>query len=400
MLYELHDLTRHALFAPMNWAGRLGQTMLEPVRHMPAPFTPWSEAARLYSAGFGMLERVTRAYAKPEFGVGVEEQLVWQKPFCNLLHFPAETPDAPRVLIFAPLSGHHATLLRGTVESLVGEHEVFITDWLDAKHVPVSAGRFGLDEYIDYVMEIMELVGAGGPYSVLAVCQPCVPVLAATALLNEDGAPFLPKSMALMSGPIDPGAAETEVTRFAQKHSLRSFERKLIHRVPSLYPGRYRRVYPGMVQLAGFMSTQMDRHVKQHLDLFQHLSMMDGDAAERITEFYDEYLAVLDMTAEFYLETIERVFQRRDLAHGRFTWRGRPVDLGAIDRVRLLTVEGERDDICAPGQTFAAHALLRNLPDDMKEHHLQEGVGHYGVFSGSRYRNGILPVLKRTFAAA
>jgi poly(3-hydroxybutyrate) depolymerase len=214
----------------------------------------------------------------------------------------------------------------------------------------------------------------------------------------RSSAPGLPQSLVLMAGPIDPGAAETEVTRFALKHSLKSFERKLIHRVPSRYPGRQRRVYPGMVQLAGFMSTQMDRHVKQHLDLFRHLSMMDGDAAERITEFYDEYLAVLDLTAEFYLETIDRVFQRRDLAHGRFTWRGRTVDLGAIRDVRLLTVEGEKDDICAPGQTYATHALLHNLPDRMKAHHLQEGVGHYGVFSGSRYRAGILPLLKETFA--
>ncbi|MGQ9368347.1 polyhydroxyalkanoate depolymerase [Azospirillum sp. ST 5-10] len=400
MLYELHDLTRQALFAPMNWAGQLGQTMLQPVRHLPPHLAPLGEAARLYAAGFGLLERVTRTYDKPAFGLAVAEEVVWRRPFCNLLRFPAERPDAPRVLIFAPLSGHHATLLRGTVESLLGEHEVFITDWTDAKRVPLAEGRFGLDEYIDYTLAILDFVGSGGPYAALAVCQPCVPVLAAVALMSEDGSPGLPHSLALMSGPIDPGAAETEVTRFALKHSLQSFERKLIHRVPSRYPGRFRRVYPGMVQLAGFMSTQIDRHVKQHLDLFQHLSMMDGDAAERITDFYDEYLAVLDLTAEFYLETIDRVFQRRDLAHGRFAWRGRTVDPAAIDGVRLLTVEGQKDDICAPGQTVAAHALLRNLPASMKDHHLQEGVGHYGTFSGSRYRAGILPKLKRLFAEA
>ncbi|WP_029010392.1 polyhydroxyalkanoate depolymerase [Azospirillum halopraeferens] len=398
MLYELHDLTRHALFAPMNLAGRIGQSMLQPARHLPAPFAPFTGAARVYAAGFGMLERVTRHYDKQPFGLPVAEDVVWQRPFCNLLRFAPARAGAPRVLIFAPMSGHHATLLRGTVESLIGEHEVFITDWLDAKQVPLSEGRFGLDEYIDYTMAIMEHVAGDGAFDVLAICQPCVPVLAAVSLMSEDGSAALPRSLVLMSGPIDPGAAETEVTRFALKHDLRWFERKVIHRVPSRYPGRFRRVYPGMVQLAGFMSTQIDRHMKQHLDLFRHLSAMDGDAAERIVEFYDEYLAVLDLTAEFYLETIDRVFQRRDLAHGRFTWRGRPVDPGAIERVRLLTVEGEKDDICAPGQTIAAHALLRNLPESMKANHVQDGVGHYGVFSGSRYRKGILPVLQRTFA--
>lgn len=395
MLYELHDLTRQALFAPLNWAGRLGQAALQPVAHR----TPLHPHAKVWAAGLELLERATRTYPKQPFGLGVEEETVWSHPFCNLLRFRATRPDAPRVLLFAPMSGHHATLLRGTVESLIGEHDVFVTDWLDAKYVPLSAGEFGLDDYTAAVMDLFAFMAEGGPFDVLAVCQPCVPVLAATSLLSEDKADTLPRSLVLMSGPIDPGAAETEVTRFALKHDIGWFERSLIHRVPTRYPGRFRRVYPGMVQLAGFMSTQIDRHLNQHLDLFRHLVAMDEDAADKITEFYDEYLAVLDLTAEFYLDTIERVFQRRDLAAGRLEWRGRSVDPGAIETVRLLTIEGERDDICAPGQTQAAHGLCRNLPAGFKAHHLQQGVGHYGVFSGSKYRKGILPLLKKTFAA-
>lgn len=399
MLYEIHDLTRQALFAPMNWAGRLGQMALQPMQRTPLPLAPLHGAAQMWAAGLGLLERATRTYPKQPFGLDVEEEVVWSRPFCNLLRFKAARPGAPRVLLFAPMSGHHATLLRGTVESLIGDHEVVVTDWQDAKYVPVSEGRFGLDEYIGTVMEIFAFMAEGGPFDVLSVCQPCVPVLAATALLSEDGADTLPRTMVLMSGPIDPGAAETEVTRFALKYDLPWFERSLIHRVPSRHPGRFRRVYPGMVQLAGFMSTQIDRHLNQHLDLFLHLATMNEDAAEKITEFYDEYLAVQDLTAEFYLETIERVFQRRDLAAGRFEWQGRRVDPGAIEKVRLMTVEGERDDICAPGQTQAAHGLCRNLPSAMKAHHVQAGVGHYGVFSGSKYRKGILPLLQKAFAA-
>jgi poly(3-hydroxybutyrate) depolymerase len=330
--------------------------------------------------------------------VAVEEEIVWSRPFCDLIRFRADRPHAPRVLIIAPMSGHHATLLRGTVESLIREHEVFITDWADAKFVPAAKGRFDLDAYTAYVMEMFRFLARGGPFHVIAVCQPCVPAFAATAMLSEDRSDALPRSLVLMSGPLDPGANETEVTRFALKHDLGWFERHVIHTVPRRYPGRNRRVYPGLVQLGAFMSTQLSRHVSQHMDLFMAVMRMREEDAQKIMEFYDEYLAVQDLSADFYLDTLHRVFQRRDLSNGQFDWHGRPIDPGAIETVRLVTIEGEKDDICGPGQTFAAHAMCRNLPDSLKTHHLQSGVGHFGTFSGSKYRAGILPILKRTFA--
>jgi poly(3-hydroxybutyrate) depolymerase len=396
MHYELYDLFRQSLLQPLNFTGRFGQVALEPLRPLlPAPVRGHMDA--IY-ATLHTLERLTRLYPKQPFNVGVEEEVVWSRPFCDLIRFRADRTDAPRVLIIAPMSGHHATLLRGTVESLIHEHEVFITDWADAKFVPVAKGRFDLDAYTAYVMETFRFMARGGPFHVLAVCQPCVPAFAATAMLSEDRSDALPASLVLMSGPLDPGANETEVTRFALKHDIDWLERHVIHTVPRRYPGRNRRVYPGLVQLGAFMSTQLTRHVSQHMDLFMAVMRMREEDAQKIMEFYDEYLAVQDLSAEFYLDTLHRVFQRRDLANGQFDWHGRPVDPGAIETVRLVTIEGEKDDICGPGQTFAAHAMCRNLPDALKVHHLQPGVGHFGTFSGSKYRAAILPLLKRTFA--
>ncbi len=396
MHYELYDLFRQNLLQPLNFTGRVGQVALEPFR----PFLPFAFRGQLDAmyASLHTLERLTRLYPKQPFNVGVEEERVWSRPFCDLIRFPADREGAPRVLIVAPMSGHHATLLRGTVESLVLDHEVFITDWADAKFVPLAKGRFDLDSYISYVMEMFRFLSKGGPFHVLAVCQPCVPVFAATAMMSEDRSESLPRSMVLMSGPLDPGANETEVTRFGLKHDLEWFEQRLIYTVPRRYPGRNRRVYPGLIQLGAFMSTQMSRHVTQHVDLFHAVMRMNAEDAQKITEFYDEYLAVQDLSADFYLDTLFRVFQRRDLANGQFDFHGRQIDPGAIENIRLVTIEGEKDDICAPGQTFAAHAMCRNLPDRLKTHHLQPGVGHFGTFSGSRYRAGVLPLLQEVFA--
>lgn len=396
MHYELYDLFRQNLLQPLNFTGRVGQLALEPFRpFLPTPVRGHLDAAY---ASLHALERLTRMYPKQPFNLGVEEEVVWSRPFCELIRFPAERENAPRVLIIAPMSGHHATLLRGTVESLVRTHEVFITDWADAKFVPLGKGRFDLDAYVAYVMEIFRFLARGGPFHVLAVCQPCVPAFAATAILSEDRSHALPQSLVLMSGPMDPGANETEVTRLALKHDLDWFEQQVIHTVPRRYPGRNRRVYPGLIQLGAFMSTQFTRHINQHMDLFWAVMRMREEDAQKITEFYDEYLAVQDLSADFYLDTLHRVFQRRDLPRGELDWHGRPIDPGAIETVRLVTIEGEKDDICAPGQTSATHALCRHLPDRLKTHHLQQGVGHFGTFSGSKYRAGILPLLKRVFA--
>ncbi|MBV8400730.1 MAG: polyhydroxyalkanoate depolymerase [Acetobacteraceae bacterium] len=396
MHYELYDLFRQSLLQPLNLTGRFGQVALDPIRPLlPSPVRGHMDA--MY-ATLHVLERLTRLYPKQPFNVGVKEDVVWSRPFCDVIRFAADNPDAPRVLILAPMSGHHATLLRGTVESLVHEHEVFITDWADAKYVPLAKGRFDLDAYTAYVMEMFRFMARGGSFHVLAVCQPCVPAFAATAMLSEDRSEALPTSLVLMSGPIHPGANETEVTRFALKHDLDWFERHVIHTVPRRYPGRNRRVYPGLVQLGAFMSTQISRHLNQHMDLFVAVMRMREEDAQKIIEFYDEYLAVQDLSADFYLDTLHRVFQRRDLAKGEFDWHGRTIDPGAIEAVRLVTIEGEKDDICAPGQTVAAHDMCRNLSDSLKVHHLQPGVGHFGTFSGSKYRAGILPLLKRSFA--
>jgi poly(3-hydroxybutyrate) depolymerase len=397
MHYELYDLFRQNLIQPLNFSGRVGQIALEPLR----PYLPDAMRGHIDAmyATLHTLERLTRLYPKQPFSVGVEEEIVWSRPFCELIRFAADRPDAPRVLIIAPMSGHHATLLRGTVASLVRDHEVFIADWADAKFVPLAKGRFDLDAYTAYVMEMFRFLARGGPFHVLAVCQPCVAAFAATAVLSEDRSDALPESLVLMSGPMDPGANETEVTRFALKHDIDWFERHVIHTVPQRYPGRGRRVYPGLVQLGAFMSTQLSRHVTQHVDLFMAVMRMREEDAQKITEFYDEYLAVQDLSADFYLDTLHRVFQRRDLPRGQFDWHGRTIDPAAIETVRLVTIEGENDDICAPGQTYAAQEMCVNLPDELKIHHLQPGVGHFGTFSGSKYRAGILPLLKQTFGA-
>jgi polyhydroxyalkanoate depolymerase len=314
------------------------------------------------------------------------------------VHFAKDTPaPGPRVLLVAPLSGHFSTLLRETVRTLLRDHDVYLTDWRNARDVSVAEGRFGLDEYTELVIRFLEVVGPGA--HVMAVCQPCVPVLAAVAVMAEDGNAAQPRSTVLMAGPIDTRVSPTAVNDLATSRSIDWFERRVVATVPARYPGGGRRVYPGFLQVSAFLGMNLPRHVRSHMQLYRDL--VDGDSAgvEVTTAFYDEYFAVLDMAAEFYLETVRAVFQEHRLARGEHGYRGRTVDPSAIRRTALLTVEGERDDICAAGQTLAAHDLCPRIRPFQKRHHLQPGVGHYGVFSGRRWESQVYPVVRAVIRA-
>jgi poly(3-hydroxybutyrate) depolymerase len=395
MIYTLHHM-RQRMLEPLNLAAETGQMMLQPAANFFAP-------ARFAQASLEMVGRVTRTYAKPDFGLDIEEEVVDEKPFCRLLHFPNRygRTDGRTILLVAPLSGHHATLLRDTVDAFIEEDEVLITDWTCASQVPTKHGDFGLDGYIDYLLDFLRqghALAGGQGYHAVAVCQPTVPLLAAVSLMAEAGSPERPRSMTLMSGPIDPAAAPTEVTELAGRHSMDWFRQHVIHKVPLSHPGAGRGVYPGYLQLAGFMAMNPDRHVEQHANLFYDRLRGDHASAQRLTDFYDEYLSVLDMDGAFYLDTIERVFQKRELARGTMTWRNQRVDPAKITDVATLTVEGGRDDISAPGQTAAAHDLLTGLPAAKTAHHLEEGAGHYGSFAGRRFHESILPRLRAFMA--
>jgi poly(3-hydroxybutyrate) depolymerase len=381
------DATRLALVNPLN----------------PLSRTP---VGRTLAASCELFERMTRRYGKPAWNIDetvvdgetvpVTQHVVWDRPFCRLLHFekslPAGARPQPKLLIVAPLSGHYATLLRGTVRTMLPEHDVYITDWVDARMVPIFQGGFDLDDYIDYLIEMLHALG--GDTHMMAVCQPSVPVLAAAAVMSERDDPYRPRSMTLMGGPIDTREAPTAVNKLAQERGLDWFRDRAIVRVPPPNPGFMRDVYPGFLQLSGFMSMNLDRHLSAHRQFFQHLVQGDGDGAEKHREFYDEYLSVMDLTAEFYLQTVEKVFIDHALPKGEFTHRDRLVDPGAITDVALMTVEGERDDISGLGQTKAAHRLCANLPDGMKQHYMQPRVGHYGVFNGSRFDAEIAPRIR------
>ncbi len=392
MLYELHEMQRMA-WAPARLAAEAGrQAAANPL----LPFA-WHPAGRAMGAFCEMFERSTRRHGKPEFGirrveaggrtVAVREEVALSQPFCDLAHFRRDGRRGdPKVLLVAPLSGHFATLLRDTVRGLLGAHDVYITDWQDARQVPASRGAFTLDDYIDTLLEFIAHLGPD--LHVIAVCQPAVPALAATALLDADRAP---RSLTLMGGPIDTRVGVTRVNEFALAHDRRWFERTLIQTVPLPYPGFGRRVYPGFIQLSGFMGMNLDRHVGAHLRMFEHLVAGDGESAAQHRRFYDEYLAVMDLPAEYFLQTLERVFRNHDLPRGRFRHRGRPVEPATIRNTALMTVEGALDDISGVGQTEAAHALCRNLPPERRRHRLQAGVGHYGIFNGRRWRSEILP---------
>jgi poly(3-hydroxybutyrate) depolymerase len=354
-----------------------------------------NSATRNLTAAYELIARAGLSHTRPAFGIGsvtvgnreveVSEEAAAATPFGTLLHFKKHAGTAqPRVLMVAPLSGHFATLLRATVRTMLPEHDVFITDWHNARDVPLTAGRFGVDEYVDHLIKFIEVMGPGA--HVLAVCQPCVAALAAAAAMAEAGNPAQPRSLTLMAGPIDTRVNSTRVNELAKTRSIEWFERNLIASVPLRHPGAFRRVYPGFVQLAAFMSMNIDRHVKAHRELYENLANGEAEKAAITKAFYDEYFAVLDLTAEFYLETVRLIFQEHALPRGRLDYRGRRVDPAAIRRTMLFTVEGERDDICAVGQTVAAHDLCGNLRPYLKRHHMQAGVGHTACFPASAGR--------------
>ena len=326
--------------------------------------------------------------------VAVREEVIAATPFCDLLRFAKDEGSTiqPRVLLVAPVSGHFATLLRNTVQTLLRDHDVYITDWKNARDIPLEAGTFGFDDYVDHLVHFLEEIGP--PVHMIAVCQPCVSALAAVALMSKDENPATPLSLTLMGGPVDVRINPTAVNDLANSKDYQWFEDNLIVQVPWRYAGRGRRVYPGFLQLTAFMAMNSGRHHDQHRALYQHLADGEEEQAKAIRDFYDEYFAVLDLTAEFYLETIDRVFQRALLATGELDYRGQRIDPGQIRRTALLTVEGERDDICAVGQTAAAHDLCTGLRPHMKRHYLQAGAGHYGVFSGRRWDSQIYPQLR------
>lgn len=398
MFYQFYELN-HAMLQPYRAiadGARLFYTN---------PLNPLSQTSygRSMAAIAELFERGTRRYTKPEFGldkveiggkpVDVSEEIVWSRPFCDLIHFnrsgDLNLADEPKILIVAPMSGHYATLLRGTVEALLAHGNVYITDWADARAVPVSEGQFDLDDYIDYMIEIIRELGPDT--HVIAVCQPSVPVLAAISVMEARKDSAVPVTMTLMGGPIDTRKNPTAVNALAGEKDIDWFRSNVIMPVPFPHAGFMRPVYPGFLQLSGFMSMNLDRHMIAHKEFFLHLVRDDGDSALKHREFYDEYLAVMDLTAEFYLQTVQTVFMEHALPKGRMKHRDEKVEPAAISSVALLTIEGENDDISGLGQTKAAHDLCTGIPGHMHEHYMQPKVGHYGVFNGSRFRAEIVP---------
>ena len=398
MFYQLYEMNYAALqpFRALSDVTRILYTNpLNPLSHTPF--------GKMIAASAELFERTTRRYGKPAFGLdtvkidfktySVTEKVAWSRPFCNLIHFERDLPKNrkadPKLLIVAPMSGHYATLLRGTVEAMLPHADVYITDWIDARMVPVTDGSFDLDDYIDYIIEMLHALGEDT--HVIGVCQPSVPVLAAAAVMEKRGDKLSPASMTLMGGPIDTRCNPTAVNLLAEKKGINWFRDNVIMQVPWPLPGVGRSVYPGFLQLSGFMSMNLDRHIIAHKDFFMHLVKNDGDSAEKHRDFYDEYMAVMDLTAEFYLQTVDTVFVRHSLPKGEMMHRGELVDCSAIRNVALFTVEGENDDISGIGQTQAAQTLCVNVPDERRAHYMQPKVGHYGVFNGSRFRAEIVP---------
>jgi polyhydroxyalkanoate depolymerase len=370
---------------------------------------PGHGMVRNLTAAYELIARAGLTHSRPDYGitqvtvgnreVEVREEAAHVTPFGTLLHFKKDIEaEQPRVLLVAPLSGHFATLLRGTVRTMLPEHDVYITDWHNMRDVPRSAGRFGFDEYVEHLIKFIEVIGEGA--HVLAVCQPCVAVLEAVAVMAQSQNPAQPRSMTLMAGPIDTRVNPTKVNELANSKPIDWFEKNLIARVPFRHDGAFRQVYPGFVQLAAFLSMNIDRHIKAHRELYENLRLGELDKAKITKDFYDEYFAVLDLSAEFYLETVQWVFQEHRLPKGTLTWNGEKVEPRAIKRTALLTVEGERDDICAVGQTLAAHDLCSSLRPYRKRHHMQAGVGHYGVFSGKRWEQQIYPLVKNVILSS
>lgn len=405
--YQLYEIA-HLALAPARAFSDAMRLMLK------NPWNPWTHThvGRNLAASAEIFERVTRRYGKPIFGfssvtsesgiIPVVENIVWEQPFCRLVNFAWENggPPKEKLLIVAPMSGHYATLLRGTVEAFLPHYDVYITDWADARMVPLSTGSFSLDDYIDYLMQICQFLKSDRETRLhtLGVCQPSVPLISAVALLETEGSVSIPNSMVLMGGPIDTRKSPTSVNQVAQERGINWFRRNCIVTVPFPYPGVGREVYPGFLQLSGFMAMNLDRHVNAHLEMFNHLVQGDGDSAEKHRDFYDEYLAVMDLDATYFLQTVDEVFVRHSLPRGELRHRGVRVDLAQIKRTALMTIEGEKDDISGVGQTAAAQELCTNIPAERKRHYLQLGVGHYGVFNGSRFRKEIAPRIRNFFA--
>lgn len=408
MLYHIYEMN-HAVLAPWRAMADTAHDFWQ------SPANPLAKTyiGRSMTASLELFERMTRRYGKPAFSITetvidglsipVSEIPALKKPFCTLLHFNKEwTTNAPpkrqeKLLLVAPMSGHYATLLRGTVEAMLPHADVYITDWQDARHVPVTAGAFDLDDYIDYVIEMLRFLGPGT--NVMAVCQPSVPVLAAVSHMSAIDDPYVPKSMVLMGGPIDTRRNPTVVNTLAVRRGTDWFRNNVIVKVPFPHEGAFRDVYPGFMQLTGFMTMNLDRHIDAHRELFWHLVEGDGDSAEKHREFYDEYMSVMDLTAEFYLQTVDVVFQRHLLPKGEMLHRGRPVDLGAIEDIAILAIEGERDDISGIGQTKAALTLAKSLPAAKKKYLMAKAVGHYGIFNGRKWRDEIAPVVEKWIRA-
>jgi poly(3-hydroxybutyrate) depolymerase len=410
MLYHAYEIT-HAAISPMRAAARLGrEVMSNPLNPMASSY-----GSRAVSAALEMFINATRRYSKPEFGIAsvivdgvetpIEEEMVWEAPFAQVVHFKRVSPAAdarkdPKVLIVAPMSGHYATLLRGTVRDMLPNHEVYITDWIDAREVPMVHGEFDLDDYTDYLIRMVEaLSDEGERITVMAVCQPGIPVMAASALMATTKNPKRPAAMVLMGSPMDTARNPKQPNELAVKRPLGWFENNVVVMVPWPCRGFMRRVYPGFLQLSGFLAMNMDRHVDAHVHQFQNLVRGDGDSAEQHRTFYDEYLSVMDLTAEFYLQTIERVFQKRLMARGEYLYRNTLLDTTQIDDIALMTVEGEKDDITGLGQTEAAHDMTPHLPEAKRERYVAEGVGHYGVFNGSKWRKLIEPRVREFIRA-
>ncbi len=398
MIYQLHEFQKTVMAPVVSWA--------DTARHLfTSPMSPlsYSPLSRTFAANSEMFMRLMRRYPKPEWGItealvngeraAVTCEVVIDKPFCQLLHFRKEVQvEQPKLLIVAPLSGHYATLLRDTVRTVLVDHDVWVTDWADAKMVPLAHGGFHLDDYVDYIREFIRFLSP--ELNVMSVCQPTVPVLAAVSLMAADNDSAVPKAMIMMGGPIDTRRNPTSVNDFASGRPHSWFSDRVIMRVPGNYPGFMRRVYPGFLQHASFLAMNPDRHLDAHKKFYNHLIRGDGESAEGHRKFYDEYNAVLDMPAEYYLDTVKVVFQEFQLPKGKWSVRGDLVRPEAIRRTALFTIEGEFDDISGNGQTEAAHTLCRNIPSEKRRHLLAEGLGHYGIFSGRKFRETIYPQIR------
>jgi poly(3-hydroxybutyrate) depolymerase len=407
MLYDAYEVQRSLLAGASKLAG-LGAGWL----NNPANPLGYSAMGPLVAASLEVFAHAAAPRGKPEFGiekvringktVPVHEEILLRKPFGQLKHFYREgVQSGPPLLIVAPMSGHYATLLRGTVERLLPGADIYITDWRDAKMVPLSEGRFDLDDYIDYLIEFLYLIGTktGDRPHLLAVCQPAVPAYAATALMNEDKSRWRPRTLTMMGGPIDTREAPTAVNTLATQRPFSWFEQNVIATVPMIYPGAGRKVYPGFLQLAGFMTMNLGSHLVSHWEMFKHLVVGDEESAAGTQKFYDEYRSVCDMTAEFYLQTVDVVFQQHQLPKGEMEHRGRRVRPDAIRDTALLAIEGERDDISGIGQTKAALDIATKLPKAKKEYFFAEDVGHYGIFNGRKWREKIAPVVEKFIKA-